>query len=246
MRLSPSQTQVAQQLFIAKEYLDFVAQEFETMEEKILRTGTYHYDEDHYTHQDCDLPQDRIIRDRKDLFLISGLKFLDNPKYIGTDADKYYSELRNRSLSAGFIDGENARAIAEDDVRKLESKLISLTHNIHKIPLEKIVVLKHRKELIDTLLILFKPVKSDKNYVKLSNNYFDLRINLNIQSQYLDGQLVEALCYDSKEKRNKWQKGTVIKTVPANDRPFRIEVRLDNGILYANDNAVSIECLRPI
>jgi hypothetical protein len=238
---------LAQQLFIAKEYRDFVVREFEKIEKEIIDTGKYHYDESYYLFEDCDLPEDRIIRDRSDLMLISGLKQLDEPEYKDTDADRYYLELRYRALSEGFIDGENARAIAENDIMKLEDKLISQTKSIHKILLENIVMLEHRKELIDALLNLFKAVTSDKNYEAIKNRYFDVRINRNFQkTRYHDGQPVEVLCYCSKEKQNKWEKGMIIKTVPANDRAFRVEVKLHNGFLYTDDKAVAPECLRPL
>ena len=58
-------------------------------------------------------------------------------------------------------------------------------------------------------------------------------------------QPVKVLCYNSRTRENEWQDATVINTIHATDRPFRVEVRLSNGIELRGYDAAAPECVKP-
>ena len=57
-------------------------------------------------------------------------------------------------------------------------------------------------------------------------------------------QAVKVLCYNSKTRENEWQSATVLDTIPADDRPFRVEVRLSSGIELTGYYAAAPECVK--
>ncbi len=58
-------------------------------------------------------------------------------------------------------------------------------------------------------------------------------------------QAVKVLCYNSKTRENEWQDATVLDTIPADDQPFRVELRLSNGIELSGYYAAAPECIKP-
>lgn len=64
-------------------------------------------------------------------------------------------------------------------------------------------------------------------------------------NQFSKDQPVKVLCYNYKTRENEWQNATVLNTIPANDRPFRVELRLSNGIELKDYDAAAPECVKP-
>lgn len=88
---------------------------------------------------------------------MDGLQLLNTPEYEGTDTDRYYKALHSITKDK-FVHAENANCITENNVLKLENKLIEETENIHSLKLEDIIMIDHRKQLIDLLLKLFSGI----------------------------------------------------------------------------------------
>lgn len=64
-------------------------------------------------------------------------------------------------------------------------------------------------------------------------------------NKFVKNQAVKVLCYNSRTRENEWQDATVLDTIPATDRPFRIELRLANGIELKDYDAAAPECVKP-
>jgi hypothetical protein len=58
-------------------------------------------------------------------------------------------------------------------------------------------------------------------------------------------QAVKVLCYNFKTKENEWQDAIVLNTISATDRPYRVELRLSNGIELKGYEAAAPECVKP-
>ena len=59
------------------------------------------------------------------------------------------------------------------------------------------------------------------------------------------GQVVKVLCYNSKTRENEWQDAIVLNIIPATDIPFRVELKLSNGIELKDYDAAAPECVKP-
>lgn len=66
-----------------------------------------------------------------------------------------------------------------------------------------------------------------------------------MDNRFSRDQAVNVLCYNFKTKENEWQDAIVLDTIPATDRPFRIELRLSNGIELKGYDAAAPECVKP-
>lgn len=187
MKFSPTTTQIeaAQQLFIAMSFLEMANQEFERMENELLQTGTYHYDTIFYSDNRkstrLNFPTDRILRDRNDLFGLSGLSLNGQPEYEGTDSDKFFKELAKKAKQAGFIHAENAKALAEHDVNRLEVELIKATYNIHKTALDKLLMMEDRKKLLNLLLGIFAPLVKNESFEEKQKIFYNERMTEKVQ-----------------------------------------------------------------
>lgn len=182
MKFTPKEAHIlaAQQLLIAMAFREIARQEFEKMENEILQSENYHYDEKYYTSEFKSVrqqfPEDRIIRDRKEIFCISGLDLLDKEGYENTDCYKYYAELKKKATAAGFLHAENAESMADSDVIRLEWEFIKATQDIHNIPLSRLNIMKHRKELIDHLLNLLTPFAQNDSLKENEKKYYNERM----------------------------------------------------------------------
>jgi hypothetical protein len=158
-KATPAQLDATQLLFIAMIYNNETQAKFEQFETEVLASGTFHYSEDWYAKnwkkRGFDLPEDRIIRERKDSFMMDGISVVGTERYEGTDAQRFYRELRKKALAAGYIHGENSACIASSDVADLENKLIDITYDTHKILREDIPTMKLRKQLLEIILNFF-------------------------------------------------------------------------------------------
>lgn len=64
-------------------------------------------------------------------------------------------------------------------------------------------------------------------------------------NKFFKDQPVKVLCFNSKTKENEWQDAIVLETIPAYDRPFRVEVRLSSVIELTDYYAAAPECVKP-
>lgn len=184
MKFSPTKTQLAaaQQLFIAMAFRDTAQQAFEKMENEILQSGLYHYDDEYYSEtwkkrwNGEFAPADKIIRHRRDINMMSGLMIYKEPGYEKTDSFKFYTELAKKATEAGFIYAENAFCIADNEVIGYQNELIKATHDIHKIELKNIIHSEDRKKLIDLLLNLFASFVKNESFEEMQRHFYNERM----------------------------------------------------------------------
>lgn len=170
------QINAAENLFLAMALHQTVKAIFEKIETELLATEQYHYSEIYYTDKwkkrGFNYPEDRIIRDIKHTYQMEGLTALHTPEYEGTDNDKYYKALHFITKDK-FVHAENANCVTDNNVTKMENALIEATESIHNLKLENIIMMDHRKELIDLLLKLFSSIvkPSESKKIEYHNKY---------------------------------------------------------------------------
>jgi len=182
MKFSPTETQItaAQQLLIAMAFRDVTSQEFEKMENELLQSDTYHYDDEYYTEEwkkrGLQVPDDKIIRHRRDLNMMSGLIQYKEPNSLKTDSYRFYSNLANKATNAGFKYGGDALTVAVSEVSDYENELIKATFDIHKLELKNIIHSEDRKKLIDLLLNLFASFVKNESFEEKQRHFYNERM----------------------------------------------------------------------
>jgi hypothetical protein len=190
MKFSPTKQQIftAQQLFIAMAYRDMVVQEFERMNNELLESGTYHYDDEYYSNEwkkkGLFCPPDRIIRSALDINMISGLLMTQAPGYEKTDSYRFYNELAKKASDAGFKHGRNALDIAVNEVAGYEDKLIESTYDIHKLELNQLLNPKDRHNLLNLLIGLFSHVVEDESFEVNQKIFYNERMTSKVRSNF--------------------------------------------------------------
>jgi len=170
------QIEAAENLFIAMALYRTIKPLFEKIETELLATGQYHYCEEYYSDKwkkrGFNYPEDRIIRDINHTHQMEGLQVLNTPEYEGTDCDRFYKDLHFITKDK-FVHAENTECMAENNVIKLENEFIEATENIHKLKLDNITMLDHRKSLIDLLLKLFAGIvnPTEAKKIEYHNTY---------------------------------------------------------------------------
>lgn len=158
------QIELVELVFISRAFDDTVKPVLDQITADILATGHYHYSNYYYNsvtgdslrNRGFDLPEDRVLRNVADLCMMDGI---DTPDKPGTDASRYFRELRRQAKLKGFRDAENAEAIASNKVVQYENELLVETMNIHGIDPTSLYY-ENRKKLLEILLKMFAPFVS--------------------------------------------------------------------------------------
>ena len=67
-----------------------------------------------------------------------------------------------------------------------------------------------------------------------------------MKPQFKKDKPVKVLCYNSLKGKSFWQDATVINIVRADDIPYRIEIRLQNGVDLTGYNAAYLDYVKKV
>lgn len=174
MNIQPTKEQLTAvvNLLTLRAMNDVIKEDFDKIEREILKAGAYHYSEHCYQGQFKErgfvFPEDRIIRSPKDIHHMRGISAYGTPAYEGSDCERFYTVLRNKSLERGYIHGENALVRVENDLFQSEENLLKETISIHHVTDLDKFVFPFRSQMLDLLLKLLVPFVKDDLQLVLS------------------------------------------------------------------------------
>jgi hypothetical protein len=186
-KFTPTKDQLAaaKSLFMAMAFHEIVKPINDQFETEILATGQYSYDPKYFNDPEyaqiaLELPEDRILRDPQDLYMIAGMDEQSKNNYsqdADNDCARYYKVLRTRMLARRFVYGENAETRASNEVTQAERKLVEATTDIHKVSVDALMGdFKNYKKMEELLAGLFATAKGIMPSAQEQMYYTDCRI----------------------------------------------------------------------
>jgi hypothetical protein len=173
---TPDQIETARELCMAMAFQQTTAPIYRSFEKQILENETFHYDIDANTRMVDQLTDDGLIRDPDDICLMAGVSQLGTPEGIGTDADRFFKKLHEECIKYGYVDGVDVLAKADNEIVRLQWKLIELTAPIHELSTNLFTKSAQVNRIIDILLSMFAPYLRGADYEKKTREYFCARI----------------------------------------------------------------------
>jgi hypothetical protein len=174
---TPAQIQAAQMVFIAESFYLMVKKEFDHWKKTILHEKPFYIAEEYYGEKyknaKLDLPADRIARSPEHCPYIAGWSFTGTHK--DSDAERFYTALRNVAIDEGFKQGEHAEQEAYDEWRSSQWAFIDATHAIHCMKKEDIG-LDLKDDLLKILLGMLATEVQNNALTPLHTQYYNERM----------------------------------------------------------------------
>lgn len=174
---SYEQLRCATLVLIAQAFNETVKEAFAKIEQKIIDDAVYEVEPKYLEDPRGQLNEARILK-VNDIPKIRGLHEYCKDASVSNDAARYYSELDLRTRNAGFRNGMNASCMADSDYRNACEALVRIMKPITKIEYDDIIMVDHRRKLIDLTLRLLVPFIGEfKDKEILQKAYYNDRMN---------------------------------------------------------------------
>lgn len=154
---NPTQKQInaSANVFVHMALLLTLKPRFDALQYELFKTNEYQADPAFIKLNRCGrINENGLVTTPDAVHLIAGTMLLGTDEYIGSDAERYYKDLRTVALKEGFVNGENAVAVAKNDLNKAENEFLKLIEPITNIEINK-VPYEMRQKLIDLSLKMF-------------------------------------------------------------------------------------------